>query len=268
MKTLAAVRINHYRRAVAALRASTRTLELAAQAVLTVHPELINAALEPQGGALAVVVFGSERGLCGAFNERIARHAAGLIASRGEAGRVSVLTVGRRAEASLREHKIGSAASVRPPGSVDAITGAVVEVLKVLDEWLLAGRAARLYLAYNAPARGASYESVAVRVVPVSQRWLLRLRERAWPTRRLPMLLGDEYALVQGLVRQFVAHALVQAFAASLASENAARLEAMSAAESNIEERLERLTAAHRQARQNAVTAELLDIQAAADAAP
>jgi len=77
------------------------------------------------------------------------------------------------------------------------------------------------------------------------------------------MELGQPRELLRGLVRQLIAHDLVRAFAASQASENAARLAAMDAAEKNIEERLETLQTAYRQARQNAVTAELLDIQAA-----
>jgi F-type H+-transporting ATPase subunit gamma len=48
----------------------------------------------------------------------------------------------------------------------------------------------------------------------------------------------------------------------SFASENAARLETMSAARRNIDEVLERLTARERQLRQEAITAELLDIVA------
>ena len=48
----------------------------------------------------------------------------------------------------------------------------------------------------------------------------------------------------------------------SFASENAARLETMSAARRNIDEVLERLTARERQLRQESITAELLDIAA------
>jgi len=56
---------------------------------------------------------------------------------------------------------------------------------------------------------------------------------------------------------------LVQAFAASQASENAARLAAMEAAERNVEERIDQLRTRYQAARQSSITAELLDIQAA-----
>lgn len=263
MKTMSAARISQYRRSVAALEASTKTLELAVQAVLMHRPELLSVVAEPRNGAVAAVVLGSDRGLCGPFNERIARHAAGLLAARGPDDHVNVLTVGRRLRPRLTAAGHEPTAMVSPPGNVVSLDRSVVEVLTHIDRWTAEGQAGTLFLAYNRPTRGASYEPVAVRVLPVDRRWLERLLARPWPTNRLPMQLGDGPTLLQGLVRQFLAHALIQAFAASLASENAARLAAMDAAERNIDERLTQLQTAHRQARQNAVTAELLDIQAA-----
>lgn len=264
MKTLSAARINQYRRSVAALDSSTRTLELAVQAVLRMHPELLEAAaLEPATDAVAAIVLGSDRGLCGPFNERIARHAAGLLTHRAAGKQVSVLTIGRRLRSRLAALQHEATAEVRPPASVGAIENAVAEVLGYVDRWTSEGRADRLYVAYNRPAAGAAYVPTALRVVPVDMRWLARLRTRPWPTNRLPVPLGDTETLVRGLVRQFISHTLVRAFAASLASENAARLASMDAAEKNIGERLEQLQTAYRRARHNAVTAELLDIQAA-----
>ena len=263
MKTLSAARITQYRRSVAALESSTKTFELAAQAVLKQNPELLGVVAEPRNSTVAAVVLGSDRGLAGPFNERMARHAGGLLAARAAKDQVTVLTVGRRLESRLRAVGYSPTARVSPPSNVNSIDSAVVEVLAHVDRWTEEGRAGRLYLAYNRPTRGAAYESMALRVLPVDRRWLERLQNRPWPTNRLPIQIGDGQALLQGLVRQFLAHALVQAFAASLASENAARLAAMDAAERNIDDRLTQLRTAYRQARQNAVTAELLDIQAA-----
>jgi len=264
MKTLSSVRIVQYRRSVTALEASTKTLELAVQALLTLHPELLEVEAAPTGRSVAAVILGSDRGLCGPFNERIIRHATGLLKARTPEGEApTVLAVGRRVDSRLNAAGYAPAAGVAPPGNVGAIDKAVVEVLAHVDRWRSQGLAGRLYLAYNLPTRGAAYQPVAVRILPVDRQWLERLRARPWPSRRLPMALGDGYALLQGLVRQFIAHALVLAFAASQASENAARLAAMDAAERNIEERITQLGTAYRQARQNAVTAELLDIQAA-----
>ena len=74
MKSLASVRVHQYRRTMRALDASTLTLDRAARALLILHPELADAMpVTPE--ASITVVFGSERGLCGPFNERMARFA-------------------------------------------------------------------------------------------------------------------------------------------------------------------------------------------------
>lgn len=264
MKTLSAVRITQYRRSVAALQESQQTLELAVQALLSWQPDLLPVAEPGADSSLAIIILGSDRGLCGPFNERITRHAAGLLAARTPAGQTpSILSVGRRLDSRLENAGYQAAARVDPPGNVDSIDEAVVAVLAHVERWQAEGRAQRLYVAYNRPLRGATYQSQAVRILPVDSRWIKRLRDRDWPTNRLPISLGDQNALLRGVVNQFIAHTLVRSFAASQASENAARLAAMDAAERNIEERLHELQTAHRQARQNTVTAELLDVQSA-----
>ncbi len=280
MKTLASVRIGQYRRSVAALEASSTTLDLALQAVVTLYPELLEDAAVPAGSSLAAVVFGSDRGLCGHFNERVAQHAAQTLpapqltdgegspsVSRSREAPAddapAILAVGRRMVPRLRARGLHVEQQVRPPGALDTVDTAVMDVLVHVDAWRSAARADRLLLIHAQPTSAAAYEPRVVQVLPLDTAWLRTLRGRPWPTKRLPMAISDAHDLVQGVVRQRIAHALVRAFAASQAAENAARLAAMDAAERNIEERITALRTAYNQARQNAITEELLDIQAA-----
>lgn len=264
MKTLASVRIGQYRHAVTALEDSNRTIELALQTVLRLAPELLDADEGRETSAVTAVVFGSDRGLCGPFNERVARHAHGLLRSRTQSGaEATVLTVGRRMRSRLAGLGWQAAGEVDPPGSLAAVEDATIEVLRRIDRWRDDGRAERLFLVHARPSSGASYEAYALQLLPLDPSWLRGLHDRSWPSRRRPVTLGEPRELLRGLLRQLVAHALVRAFAASQASENAARLTAMEAAERNVEERLGDLRTAYRAARQRAITAELLDIQVA-----
>lgn len=268
MKTLASVRIGQYQHAVTALESSNRTLELALQTLLRNHPELLEGQDDPERGSVAAVLFGSDRGLCGPFNERVARHADGLLRARlGEGSDAALLAVGRRMVS--RAGSLGWRVDRRvdPPGSLAAVEGATMEVLAHLDRWRDEGRADRLFLVHARPASGAGYEPYALQLLPLDDSWLHALRDRAWPSRRLPVAFGDGEELLRGLLRQLIAHALVRAFAASQAAENAARLTAMEAAERNIEDRIAQLRTRYQAARQNAITEELLDIQAAYAAA-
>ena len=284
MKSLASVRVHQYRGTMRALDASTLTLDRAARALLILHPELADVA--PVAPEVSItVVFGSERGLCGPFNERMARFAASALAveldgtgndtayaygaegsaNRGPSGD-KVLAVGRRVTRRLRTAGLEPAAGVASPSSMGAVDVAVSTLLDLIEELRQGAREIRLRLAYARPLGATRYEPRLVQVLPVDQAWMRGLRAKPWETRKLPMELSDSGALLRGLIRHRMALAFVKAFGSSLAAENAARLMAMEAASRNIEERLESLRAQHNAARQAAVTNELLDIQAATDA--
>lgn len=264
MKTLAAVRIGKYRRTVAALRSSARTLDLAWQAAVKLHPELVPAFTSSVAGPLAVVVFGSERGLCGGFNERVARHAQGMLRHKAQdSSSAVVFPVGRRVRARLRRLGVSTEEGVQTPGSLESIDQGVAQVLSQIDAWRAEERFEQLFFVYNRPLRGIEYKPLTLQLLPLDEAWLRGLQERPWPSGRLPMPVMAADELLGGVIRQSIAQALVRAFASSMASENGARLAAMEAAERNVEDRLEGLRVAHRTLRQNAITEELLDIQAA-----
>jgi F-type H+-transporting ATPase subunit gamma len=68
------------------------------------------------------------------------------------------------------------------------------------------------------------------------------------------------------LIQEYLFISLYQAFAESLASENASRLAAMQVAERNIEERLQALNGSFHQLRQSTIDAELFDLIAGFEA--
>ncbi len=72
--------------------------------------------------------------------------------------------------------------------------------------------------------------------------------------------------LWQSIVRRHLFVSLFQACAESLASENAARLSAMQAAERHIRDRLTELNHDDQRLRQESITAELLDVIAGFEA--
>lgn len=284
MKSLASVRVHQYRTTMRALDASTLTLDRAARALLQLHPELADAPLTSSEVTITVV-FGSERGLCGAFNERMARFAAGsevegvargagahsarhgVAPDPADDGAVShVVAVGRRVVRRLRSVGLEPVAQLAAPSSLSTVDASVAELLDLIEGFRRQDRDDRVRLVYARPVGATRFEPRTVQVLPIDQDWMRGLRDRPWETNKRPMELSDPVKLLRGLIRHRMALAFVKAYGSSLAAENAARLMAMEAASRNIEERLERLRAQHHAARQAAVTAELLDIQSAADA--
>jgi len=267
MKTLASVRSHRYRHAVHALEQSNRTMELALQVALRHHPELLTAAGSGHAASreehLAVVVFGPSRGLCGPFAERVVRHAVGLLEARAPvAASTLVMAMGGRVARRLRAAGWPAEVTLDPPGSLAAVEATASDLVMRLDAWLDGSGASTLMLVYMRPVGGGTSEAYGVQLLPLDVSWLRALAHRAWPSHRLPRTVGDDAAVLRGVVRQYLSLGVVRAFSASQAAENGARLLAMRTAERRVEERIEGLARRARRERQARVMEEILDVQA------
>ena len=271
MKTLAAADIRHYERAVASLLAYERTVTMALQVVMRQRPPGENNQV-PHGGlargeCLGAVVFGSDTGLCGQFNERMAEYVLNTLNGlhvRHQDRRL--LTVGSRITHRLQLAHQPIEAAFAMPTSVKAIAGAVQSLLLHLDLWQSQQAIRWVVLFYNRKEGETSYAPHMEQLLPLDVKWLEGLRTTSWRSRRLPVLLADWESLLAAFVRQTMLVALHRAFAESLASENGSRLAAMQAAERSIGEHLEDFLKAYQLQRQQAITTELLDIVSGAEA--
>jgi len=263
MKGLAAVNIRQYEEAVRALRDFNRALELGMQVLIQQAPDVLTASSSDSPGRLAAVVLGSDQGMCGQFNTRIASHADDrLREARGDPHPPLTLVIGVRAAAELEGSVHGVTEMLRLPSSVAEITRRVQELLLKINRWREKKAIRRVWLFHQRPLSGASYEPRFEQVLPLSDDWFHALRTRPWPTRMLPAFTMDWRRLFSSLVRQYLFAVFYRALAESLAAENAARLAAMQAAEKSVEERLDELTSQYHRRRQNAITEELLDVTA------
>jgi F-type H+-transporting ATPase subunit gamma len=267
MKALAAVNIRQYERAVAALGEYTRTVELGLQIVLRDRPGLGIAAKLAPLDRLGAVIFGSDQGMCGQFNEHIVTFALDTMNGMQVRHRDrSILAVGAQATSRLHAARQNVEAEYLLPGSADGIASSIQHLLVDIERWRTEREIDRIVMFYNKPLPDASYQPQMVHLLPLSSAWLRDLEERSWPTRVLPMHSMGWRRLFSALLRQFFIVSLHMAFSLSLAAENASRLAAMQAAEKNVEERLEELSKQYNRLRQRAITEELLDISAGFEA--
>lgn len=123
MKALAASSIGQYERSVRALADYYRTVELGLGACFrSAGP----AALQPRGQvsaaarAVSAVVFGSDQGLVGGFNEAVAEHAIAALAEL--PGTPQVWAVGERVHTRLVDAGVPPVGRFAVPTSVDGIT--------------------------------------------------------------------------------------------------------------------------------------------------
>jgi F-type H+-transporting ATPase subunit gamma len=260
MKALAAVSIRQYEQAVAALEQYNRTIEMGLQIVLKNQPPQPYSPPQRQPRT-GFVVFGSEQGLVGQFNERIASFALDHIQRLNlAAADRQVVTVGLRVATPLENAGEEIETSFLVPTSIQGITPLVQELVFHIEHWRAELGITRVILYYNRTLSAATYEPHRLQLLPVAPAWIRRLRQEPWHTNMLPTTGMDWDLLFSALIRQYLFVSLYRASTESLAGENASRLASMQAAERNIEERLDELHMRYHQQRQDAITEELMDI--------
>jgi F-type H+-transporting ATPase subunit gamma len=262
MKSIAVVNIRHYEQVVRAVAEYYRTVELGLQAVLRGQAAgFLRRAAGGTPGGLGAIVFGSDQGLAGGFNDQIVPFAVEEMRRREpEAGKRSVLCVGIRAAGLLESRNQLIDEYFPVPAALGGVTGAVQQLVLAISEWREQGRVGRVLLFHNRPLSSAAYEPRQVVLLPLDPQWLRDLAARKWPTPSYPLHTMDGDELFSALIRQYIFVSLYRAFAESMAGENAARLASMQAAQKNIEERIENLNGLYRNQRQSSITSELLDI--------
>ena len=262
MKALAASSIGQYEKAVEALDGYYRTVQLGLTACLKVGPmaTLTNRTAEG-AGAIGAVVFGSDQGLVGRFNEVVTEFALRTLESLpGKAARV--WAVGERIEELVTDAGLPSPGGLCVPGSVAAIAPLVGQILIAVEAACEHGDIKEIYLFHNQPTSASAYEPVAKRLLPLDHLWERELAAQPWPTKYLPELIDGAAATLKAFIHEYFFVLLFQACAQSLASENASRLAAMQRAEKNIGQVLEELKRTFHRVRQDSIDEELFEVVA------
>ncbi len=263
MKALAAASIGQYEKSVLALADYYRTVELGLAVCLRNRGGAAGEQPAPAGAAaktVSAIVFGSDQGLVGQFNDVLADFAAKALEAL--PGEKKVWAVGERVHARLADAGLAPVGLFAVPTSVNAITPLVGQILVESETPHGKGEIAQFYLFHNRPISGAAYEPVSQRLLPLDAQWGLGLAHRPWPTGNIPEVLGCREQTLSALIREYLFVSLYKACAESLASENASRLAAMQRAEKNIDELVEGLNQTFRRLRQTSIDEELFDVLA------
>ena len=260
-ESLGRLSIGQYEKSVRALADYYRTVELGLGACFRKsEPATFAGKSKRHAGARAIsaVVFGSDQGLVGQFNEVVVEHAIETLAAL--PGTHRVWAVGERVHARLADAGVQPTGLFTVPSSVQAITPLVGQILVESETGHRRDVATELHLFYNRPTSGAVYAPVSQRLLPLDDAWRRKLADLPWPTGTLPEVMGSGSATLRALVHEYLFISLFRACAESLASENASRLAAMERADQNIDELLETLHGTFQRLRQTSIDEELFDV--------
>ncbi len=261
MKNLAASSIGQYEKSVRALGDYYRTVELGLGACIRAgEPAAVTAEQKKHldTGVIGAIVFGSDQGLVGQFNDVVADYAIKTL--RELPGKAQVWAVGERVHARLTDAGLPLMGLFAVPNSVQAITPLIGQIQIESEAHRAKGEYACLYVFHNRPQTGPLYEPVGQRLLPLDTQWQQGLAKVRWPTKNLPQVMCSGTVTLRALIREYLLISLFRACAESLASENASRLAAMERADKNIDELLETLHGTFHRLRQSGIDEELFDV--------
>jgi F-type H+-transporting ATPase subunit gamma len=261
MRSLAAVRVQQARGALPAILKYTGVVEEALADAFALGSRAGEPSPEGAGAAsgAAAIVFSSEQGFVGAFNEHVLERAARELSRPGD----TLLVVGARGAALAAERRL----PVAWTGAMTTQDGGVVDVARRIAQEVYRraarGELRRVTLVYARSSGGAPPEVVASTLLPFDPTPYLSAAAGTGPP---PLIHLPPRELVDRLIDELVLAELMRAAMESCASENTARLATMEAAHTNIDRKLEDLSRDERQRRQDEITTELLDIVTGAEA--
>ena len=220
-----------------------------------------------QGGKsdkVGIVVITSNRGLAGGYNSNISK----LVQSCGvEKEKVRLYIVGKKGADMLTRKGYEVAGNYS-----DIIEEPTFEDAKRLSDRLLkdftAGEIGEIYVAYTEFKNTVVHIPKMVKLLPVDADAVVEDDSQVSDVDKLTLMNFEpsEEEAIGLLIPKYVTSILYGAFVEAVASENGARMQAMDSATNNAEEIINDLELKYNRARQGAITQELTEIIAGADA--
>jgi F-type H+-transporting ATPase subunit gamma len=248
MRSLASLRVQAALKALPGVRRYAEAMAGAIGSALQLLPEPVSG--RGDRGRRAVVLLCAEHGFVGGFNERLLDAAERVVTPADQ-----LFLLGSRG-AALAAERGRHPAWVHPMATrLESVPETVRHLAAALFPRVAQGEFTRAEVMFTRYRQGGAEEIERLLLFP------LDLARLAAPPARLPPLHNlAAPALLDKLIGEYVFALLTEAATESLASENAARFRAMDSAHDNVRKKREGLLREARQARQEEITTELLDV--------
>jgi len=210
--------------------------------------------------SVELVVVTSDRGLCGAFNSNIIKHAQSVLAAR-EGAQITITTAGRKCNEFFRKRFPEQMGAYHPQDGW-VVYGEATAIAKRVSERFIAGEVDEVVLVYSEFVSALTQTPRDVCLLPFRAEAGDASAEDVLPYEIEP----DPVKLLAVLVPKAVEVEIYRALLENQSGEHAARMAAMESATRNTEELIDSLTLQYNRARQAAITKELVEIVSGAEA--
>ncbi len=263
MRMVSAAKLRRAEHAIASARPYAERMRDMLGQVAAAHADLEHPLLEVREPlrTLGLVVVTSDRGLAGAFNANVLKHAEALWSERRKNVERAIFTpVGRKAVEYMRRHYADRIADdYEVDGWVSYAQAAAIA--RRLAERFEAGEVDQVVIVFSEFVSMLSQKPKAVQLLPFAPA-ALEAGEAATPYTIEP----SPEKLLATLVPKAIEVEVFRALLESQAGEHAARMIAMENATRNTKELIDKLTLDFNRARQAAITKELMEIVTGAEA--
>jgi len=268
MQRIAFIKMRRAKEFALMLRPYSRNLNRIVARLIAVETDYLPAlrAQRQPARRIGLIVVTTDKGLCGALNTRLLHLAVSQIDSWQQAGReVSVTAIGARGLGTLRRAGARIVAQaintgeIGGAGSMEPLIGAVaVPLHQFIDKEIDA-----LYVATNRFVNSLQHEPALARILPFDPRML----ELPAPDGSVDYVYEPEPGpVIDAALLRYVETVILRAIAENAACEQSARMTAMKSASENASRMIDELTVQYNKRRQEAITRELAEIIAGADA--
>jgi len=253
IRTIAATQMQQALRSLEAIRRYSDTIHAALSDAAQMLPSEGRALVAVEVSKSGLIVFCAEHGLCGGFNEQLARVAEQIPGEN--RGQFVIIMVGSRGGQICRERGLKPDLVLPMATHGGGVTAVARRLATEVYGMLSNGRIVGLEAIYAQHADGEAISIERHRVLPLEAPAIA-----AQSAQLAPLINLGPRRLFDDIVAEYFFAALENAAMQSFFSENSARFRTMEAAHQNIGKKSEELSRLARRLRQEIITTEILDL--------
>ena len=258
MEMVAASKLRHAQARIAASRPYFEILRNTIDNIVDTNRDFTSPYLKARTGNKALfIVIAGDRGLAGGYNSNVLKLAMSLM----EGKEATVLPIGKKAVDFFRSKKVNILTDTYAEAA-DVDIGDCFSISKTLSKAYLAGDFDEIHVVYTNFVSVLSQTTANLRMLPL-------VRDENAPPREnrcMTIYEPDAEEVFASIVPEYLGGVLYGALSESRCAEQAARRTAMDSATSNAEEMIADLSLKYNRARQAAITQEITEIVAGAEA--
>lgn len=249
MKAFANYNVQSAKRQLPYLRIYERNIENSVGDLVAIFPHLKK--IEQKLPEKTIfVLFLSEEGLCGFFNEDILDFFSAI-----EKESHFTLVIGEMGAQEARARNLSFSQSLKGASNIEAIDNYTIELSAYLNELVTKEHLSTLNLVYAQHNDKGSYDVVNKKILPpdFSEFYKESIKKE-------PLLYLESHDILNSLIKEYLHTSCYRAFLESVASENQERFNSMNQAKNSIQEKKKEMKLEINAFRQREITQELLEI--------